>query len=602
MDVENIFTKAWLQDQRASSKFNGMTEAIACRAAIALLSLMLAPASSAALEPIPDKLVVLTFDDAVKSHYTVVRPLLKKYGFGATFFITEGFDFHDNKKDYMTWDEIVELHQDGFEIGNHTRDHLPVTDETVDQLAEQLEAINAQCKRHGIPRPVTLAYPGNATTPRALAILAEEGIQFARRGGSPEYPYEKGRGFGYEPGLDHPLLIPSAGDARPDWELEDFTRAVGQASQGRIAVMQFHGTPDTAHAWVNTPREKFEAYMKYLATHEFKVISMRGLKRYVDPEIAPQDPSGVIEDRKKTLASGSPANSWRKPTGENDLRYWLENMIGHHRFSLPEVSAATGLSTHEVEKAMARLKLEPGHTTTHDAEGRLLTLPYPGGRHPRIGFLDGAIRPQRETKISIFTPWKDGSYVVVDVPEAIWVEIDGKRDLLYLAHTHIPTLWTKLGKELEPLEWQRKASGVLESERLLPNGISFGARVVPETDRVDMEIWLRNGSQHMLRGLRLQNCVMLKGAPEFAGLTGRNHRSEVPSVACTNQAGNRWVIVTWERCIGTWVNPPCPCIHADPQFPDCAPGQTQRLRGRISFHQGEDIDAELQRIKKMSWQ
>src|SRR5262249_5897604 len=34
-----------------------------------------------ALQPIPDKLVVLTFDDASKSHFTVARPLLKKYGF-----------------------------------------------------------------------------------------------------------------------------------------------------------------------------------------------------------------------------------------------------------------------------------------------------------------------------------------------------------------------------------------------------------------------------------------------------------------------------------------------------------------------------------------
>ena len=49
--------------------------------------------------------------------------LLKKYGFGATFFVTEGFDFPTNKRDDMTWDEIARLHRDGFEIGNHTRDH-----------------------------------------------------------------------------------------------------------------------------------------------------------------------------------------------------------------------------------------------------------------------------------------------------------------------------------------------------------------------------------------------------------------------------------------------------------------------------------------------
>src|SRR5262249_23867515 len=85
----------------------------------------------------------------------------------------------------------------------------------------------------------------------------------------------------------------------------------------------------------------------------------------------------------------------------------------------------------------------------------LLVLPYPGGRHPRIGFLEGAIRPQRETKVSVFTPWDDTSYVVADVPEAIWSNLG----LTYLAHTHVPTVWTKQGVELEPLEWNRRGSG-----------------------------------------------------------------------------------------------------------------------------------------------
>jgi hypothetical protein len=54
----------------------------------------------------------------------------------------------------------------------------------------------------------------------------------------------------------------------------------------------------------------------------------------------------------------------------------------------------------------------------------LFVLPYPGGRHPRIGFLDGAVNPQRETKISVSTPWDEQSYVVVDLPEAIWSNRD----------------------------------------------------------------------------------------------------------------------------------------------------------------------------------
>src|SRR5688572_23965518 len=168
------------------------------------------------LEPIPDKLVVLTFDDSAKSHYTTVRPILKRYGFGATFFVTEGFDFPTNKTDYMTWEEIAELHRDGLEIGNHTGNHASINKDNVVDLAAQLEAINKQCDEHGIPRPTSFAYPGNSFAMEALPILQKAAIRFARRGGAPEHEYRGGRGFAYEPGLDHPLLVPSAGDAKPD--------------------------------------------------------------------------------------------------------------------------------------------------------------------------------------------------------------------------------------------------------------------------------------------------------------------------------------------------------------------------------------------------
>src|SRR5947207_15191270 len=133
--------------------------------AFSLLLLAMSPARAA--DSIPDKLVVLTFDDASKSHFTVARPLLKKYRFGATFFITEGFDMPTNKRDYMTWDEIALLHRDGFEIGNHTRDHISVTYKTVGDLAGQVRTLNERFKEHGIPAPISFAYPGNAVTPKA---------------------------------------------------------------------------------------------------------------------------------------------------------------------------------------------------------------------------------------------------------------------------------------------------------------------------------------------------------------------------------------------------------------------------------------------------
>ncbi len=262
-----------------------------------------------ALEPVPDKLFVLTFDDSVASHHSVARPVLKRYGFGATFFITEGFSFRTNKQDYMTWPQIAELHRDGFEIGNHTRDHLAITAATVSKLAEQLEAIDARCLGSGIPRPVSFAWPGNAFHVSALPRLQQSGIRFARRGGEPEVPYEKGGGIAYEPGRDHPLLVPTAGDARPDWTLENLKRAAAMARDGRIAVLQFHGVPDRDHPWVDTPRERFEEYMAWLHAEGYKIIAMHDLSRYVDPAKAPPNPMENIERRKREIAEKAGAEA-----------------------------------------------------------------------------------------------------------------------------------------------------------------------------------------------------------------------------------------------------------------------------------------------------
>ena len=46
-----------------------------------------------------------------------------------------------------------------------------------------------------------------------------------------------------------------------------------------------------------------------------------------------------------------------------------------------------------------------------------------------------------------------------------------------------------------------------------------------------------------------------------------------------------------------WGNEQVPCIHADPRFPDCAPGETVRLRGWLSFYEGDDIRGEFKRLK-----
>src|SRR5688572_32733731 len=129
-------------------------------------------------------------------------------------------------------------------------------------------------------------------------------------------------------------------------------------------------------------------------------------------------------------------------------------MLVDHGFTPYEASAATGLSTNEIAAAVERLAIPIGNLKPQsDASTVIKVRPYPGGRHPRIGFLDGAIRPQRETKFSAFLPWDRTQYVVADLPEAIWMKTGEGRELLYLAHTDVPTHWSRQGIALEPLEW-----------------------------------------------------------------------------------------------------------------------------------------------------
>nr|MCS5612018.1 polysaccharide deacetylase family protein [Candidatus Poribacteria bacterium] len=148
------------------------------------------------LLPIPNGLVVLTFDDGNKSDFTYVAPLLNRYGFGATFYITEGLNFLENKEYYLTWEEVHQLHQSGFEIGNHTRHHKNVNSQTQEELLADLEYIDTRCQQYNIPIPETFCYPGYNHGPQALEVLTKKGMRFARRGISPEFPHESEGGRG----------------------------------------------------------------------------------------------------------------------------------------------------------------------------------------------------------------------------------------------------------------------------------------------------------------------------------------------------------------------------------------------------------------------
>ena len=223
-------------------------------------------------KPIPNKLVVLTFDDAIASHATIVAPLLKQYGFKATFFVCEFLSppFADKTR-YMTWEQIKMLSDMGFEIGNHTQSHTHVNKMDSAAFAASLQYIEDKCKTYGIPKPVSFAYPGYNTSPGAMAVLKAKGYLFARAGGG---------GLLYQPNIDHPYLIPGLTTSATN--SADVYNLLSQAKDGKIAILTIHGVPDSAHAWVNTPPQLFQAYLKFLKSNHYEVIALRDLNEYIN--------------------------------------------------------------------------------------------------------------------------------------------------------------------------------------------------------------------------------------------------------------------------------------------------------------------------------
>lgn len=86
-------------------------------------------------QPIPEKSVVITFDDGYKGNYEYAYPLLKEFKFPATVFVISNYV---GAPDFMTAEQLKEMSDNGIEIESHTfkHDDLSKLDET-----QQLETL-----------------------------------------------------------------------------------------------------------------------------------------------------------------------------------------------------------------------------------------------------------------------------------------------------------------------------------------------------------------------------------------------------------------------------------------------------------------------------
>lgn len=126
---------------------------------------------------LPEKPILITFDDGYQNNFKNAYPIMKKYGLTATVFLISDRIGTDNW--YMNWDQVREMRRAGFVFGSHTLSHELLSavseDEVKKQLIKSKEGIEW---RLDIPARY-LAYPGGDYNFRIEELAQQSGYRAA---------------------------------------------------------------------------------------------------------------------------------------------------------------------------------------------------------------------------------------------------------------------------------------------------------------------------------------------------------------------------------------------------------------------------------------
>lgn len=130
--------------------------------------------------PLPPKPIVLTFDDGYSGHYEHVYPLLKKYGYPATFAIYTSKIGKNLGRSSLTWAQLKEMAADPLmTIASHTLTHPDLTQQPGDLLDQEL--INSkQILEKALNMPIQyFVYPEGKFDERVEAVVKKAGYKAA---------------------------------------------------------------------------------------------------------------------------------------------------------------------------------------------------------------------------------------------------------------------------------------------------------------------------------------------------------------------------------------------------------------------------------------
>lgn len=127
-------------------------------------------------EPLPRKIVVISFDDGYENNYRYAFPILKKYQFPATIFMISDFV---NVQGYLTTAQLKEMLAHGIEIGSHTRRHVYLPDVSPEERVQEIKGSKARLEEElGVPVGM-FSYPTGGFSEEIKQQVREAGYEGA---------------------------------------------------------------------------------------------------------------------------------------------------------------------------------------------------------------------------------------------------------------------------------------------------------------------------------------------------------------------------------------------------------------------------------------
>ncbi|MEO0563377.1 MAG: polysaccharide deacetylase family protein, partial [Chloroflexota bacterium] len=128
--------------------------------------------------PLPEKPVILTFDDGHIDHYEAVFPVLQEFNMTGTFFLVTGrMDAADPA--YVTWEHVTEMAEAGMSMEAHTKNHPDLRERPQDFLTYEILGSVESIEAYTGQRPRVFAYPGGRYDAAAVAVLSSTEILHA---------------------------------------------------------------------------------------------------------------------------------------------------------------------------------------------------------------------------------------------------------------------------------------------------------------------------------------------------------------------------------------------------------------------------------------